>query len=49
MLFIISSDTFALERAARLFPMRTGVTAPSWLVVKGEADHIGAAGIIGAG
>ena len=38
-----------LERAIRLFPIRTGVLSPDWLVVDGRADTIGAAGVQGAG
>ena len=49
MLFMISSDVSGLERLARLFPIRTGITVPSWLVLSGDSDHIGAAGISGAG
>jgi hypothetical protein len=49
MLFMISSDMLGLERLARLFPIRTGVTVPSWVVLNGDSDHIGAAGIRGAG
>ncbi|THH31747.1 hypothetical protein EUX98_g2437 [Antrodiella citrinella] len=39
----------ALERAGRLFPIRTGVTVPDWLVIGNAADKIGAAGVLGAG
>lgn len=49
MLFILSTDSYGLERAARLFPIRTGITVPDWLVVGESADSIGAAGVIGAG
>jgi hypothetical protein len=49
MLFMISSDVPGLERLARLFPIRTGVTVPSWVVLNDNSDHIGAAGIHGAG
>jgi hypothetical protein len=48
-LFLQSTDTEGLERALRLFPIRTGVTVPDWLVVDGRADRIGAAGTEGAG
>lgn len=49
MLFILSSGPHPLERAARLFPIRTGVVGPSWLLVDGRADSTGAAGVMGAG
>lgn len=48
-LFILSNDSRALERAARLFPIRTGVVGPSWLLVGSQADYVGAAGVLGAG
>ncbi|KAG8217230.1 hypothetical protein J3R82DRAFT_5317 [Butyriboletus roseoflavus] len=48
-LFLQSTDTSGLERAVRLFPIRTGVLSPDWLVVDGRADMIGAAGVQGAG
>ncbi|KAF8556922.1 hypothetical protein OG21DRAFT_1505960 [Imleria badia] len=48
-LFIQSTDAVGLERAVRLFPIRTGVLSPDWLVVDGRADTIGAAGVQGAG
>jgi hypothetical protein len=49
MLFMISSDMPGLERLARLFPIRTGVAVPSWVVLTNASDYIGAAGIHGAG
>jgi hypothetical protein len=49
MLFMVSTDMLGLERLARLFPIRTGVTVPSWVVLDGHSDHVGAAGIRGAG
>jgi hypothetical protein len=49
MLFILSTDSAGLENAARLFPIRTGVTVPDWLVI-GDRDLLsGAVGIVGAG
>ncbi|KAF9228756.1 alpha/beta-hydrolase [Gyrodon lividus] len=48
-LFLQSTDTSGLERAVRLFPIRTGVLSPDWLVVDGRADKIGAAAVEGAG
>ncbi|KIK95035.1 hypothetical protein PAXRUDRAFT_780281 [Paxillus rubicundulus Ve08.2h10] len=48
-LFLQSTDISGLERAVRLFPIRTGVLLPDWLVVDGRADKIGAAAVEGAG
>ena len=48
-LFLQSSDPGGLERALRLFPIRTGVLVPDWLVVDERANRIGAAGVDGAG
>lgn len=48
-LFLQSSDPGGLERALRLFPIRTGVLVPDWLVVDEGADRIGAGGAEGAG
>ncbi|KAI6117595.1 hypothetical protein EDD16DRAFT_1520024 [Pisolithus croceorrhizus] len=44
-----SSDLNGLERAVRLFPIRTGVLSPDWIVVGGRADGVGTAGVEGAG
>ncbi|KAJ6488662.1 hypothetical protein C8R47DRAFT_490907 [Mycena vitilis] len=49
MLFLLSTDASGLERAGRLFPIRTGVTVPDWLITSGSADHTGAGGVLGAG
>lgn len=49
MLFVLGNSVDALERVAKLFPLRTGVAAPSWIVTSKEADVLGAAGIYGAG
>lgn len=48
-LFLQSTDPEGLERVLRLFPIRTGITVPDWLVIDGKADRIGAAGVEGAG
>ena len=48
MLFILG-DNSGIERAARLFPIRTGVAVPDWLLVGTEADDVGAGGVMGAG
>jgi hypothetical protein len=49
MLFIIAHDQSGLERAARLFPTRTGLALADWLVVGKRADKQGAYGIEKAG
>ncbi|KAI6129123.1 hypothetical protein EV401DRAFT_2194488 [Pisolithus croceorrhizus] len=48
-LFLEFTDLNGLERAVRLFPIRTGVLSPDWIVVGGRADEIGTAGVEGAG
>lgn len=48
-LFLEYTDIIGLERAVRLFPIRTGVLSPDWIVVGGRADEVGAAGVEGAG
>jgi hypothetical protein len=48
MLFILG-DNSGIERAARLFPIRTGVAVPDWLLVGTDADDVGAGGVTGAG
>ncbi|KAH9925275.1 uncharacterized protein B0H18DRAFT_1170833 [Fomitopsis serialis] len=37
------------ERSLRLFPIRTGVPIPDWVVITEHADNMGAGGIEGAG
>lgn len=49
MLFMISNDKSGLERAARLFPIRTGLALADWMVIGKRADKRGAAGIEKAG
>lgn len=48
-LFMHARTDDALERAARLFPVRTGVAVPDWVIIGKDADRIGAAGVQGAG
>jgi len=47
-LFLLG-DNAAVERVARLFPIRTGVTVPDWLVVGTDVDEVGTGGITGSG
>jgi hypothetical protein len=49
MLFIIANDQSGLERAARLFPTRTGLALADWLVIGERTDKQGASGIQNAG
>ncbi|KAK7693141.1 hypothetical protein QCA50_002707 [Cerrena zonata] len=48
-LVLFADDERSLERALRLFPIRTGITVPDWLVVSDEADKIGTGGVVSAG
>lgn len=48
-LVIIYTDEASLERAGRLFPIRTGVSAPNWLYLSPAMDSLGAASLKGAG
>ncbi|KAH9857796.1 hypothetical protein C2E23DRAFT_719844 [Lenzites betulinus] len=47
--FVYGSDLTGLERGLRLFPIRTGITVPDWIVVGPQADERGAGGVEGAG
>ncbi|KAI0306728.1 hypothetical protein B0F90DRAFT_1814573 [Multifurca ochricompacta] len=49
MLFMIAHDQSGLERAARLFPTRTGLALADWMVIGKRADKEGASGIQRAG
>ena len=49
MLFVIHNDKNGLERASRLFPIRTGVAVPDWIIVGDKMDNFGAGGVKGAG
>ncbi|KAF7800246.1 hypothetical protein EIP86_011493 [Pleurotus ostreatoroseus] len=48
-LFIFANDEAGLERALRLFPIRTGVTVPDWIVLSPDADSRGEGGVDAAG
>lgn len=47
--FLLYNDISGLERALHLFPFRTGVAVPDWLVVSEKMDNFGAGGIEAAG
>uniref|UniRef100_A0A8H8CMV3 Peptidase S9 prolyl oligopeptidase catalytic domain-containing protein n=1 Tax=Psilocybe cubensis TaxID=181762 RepID=A0A8H8CMV3_PSICU len=49
MLFMLYTDKSALEKLVRLFPFRTGVGVPDWLVVGEKMDSFGAGGVEAAG
>lgn len=46
---MLSTDDSGLERVARLFPIRTGVTVPDWLIIDSHSDTLGAGAVAGAG
>ncbi|KAI8998905.1 hypothetical protein BD414DRAFT_476389 [Trametes punicea] len=49
LLFVYGADSGGIERALRLFPIRTGITAPDWIIVGRQADERGSGGVDGAG
>jgi hypothetical protein len=48
-LVIYADSESALERAIRLFPIRTGIAVPDWVVLDDKADNLGAGGVQAAG
>jgi hypothetical protein len=48
-LFMDALDEGGYERALRMFPLRTGVPGPEWLVVGEECDWKGFGGVLAAG
>ena len=48
-LFLRADDETGMENVLRLFPIRTGVFGPDWMVISSEAATLGAAGVVGAG
>ena len=48
-MFVSATSPDGLDRIMRLFPLRTGVPVPEWIVVGPDADTKGAGGILGAG
>ncbi|PVG01691.1 hypothetical protein CPB86DRAFT_698784 [Serendipita vermifera] len=48
-LFMAYTDEQGLERIFRLFPLRTGVMVPEWIVTGPKADSLAAGGLLGAG
>lgn len=50
LVLVMYADSEAgMERALRLFPLRTGLTIPDWIVVNEQADSRGAGGVQAAG
>lgn len=49
MLVMYANTEPGLERALRLFPLRTGLTIPDWIITSEHADKTGAGGVQGAG
>ncbi|KAH9946364.1 uncharacterized protein BXZ73DRAFT_37690 [Epithele typhae] len=48
-LFVHGSDAAGQERARRLFPIRTGIAVPDWIVIGPHADERGSGGVESAG
>lgn len=48
-LFLSADDEAGMENILRLFPIRTGVFGPDWMVIGPDAAMLGAAGVTGAG
>ena len=48
-LVMYSDDQEGVERLLRLFPMRTGISVPDWIVSNRNADSMGAGGVEAAG
>lgn len=46
---MFGADASGLEEVVRLFPIRTGVTVPDWLVVSSYSDQTTVGGTMGAG
>lgn len=48
-LFLRADDEVGMENILRLFPIRTGVFGPDWMVISPDTAMFGAAGVTGAG
>jgi hypothetical protein len=48
-LFLRAGDEACMENILRLFPIRTGVFGPDWMVISSDTTTLGAAGVTGAG
>ncbi|KZV94079.1 hypothetical protein EXIGLDRAFT_737520 [Exidia glandulosa HHB12029] len=47
--YVVGTDASGFERALRLFPWRTGIPVPEWIVIGQDADSMAAGGVLGAG
>lgn len=47
--FLQADNETYMEDVLRMFPIRTGVFGPDWMVVGSETVTLGAAGVTGAG
>lgn len=48
-IFLQADNETCMENVLRLFPIRTGVFGPDWMVVGSETAMLGAAGVTGTG
>jgi len=48
-LFLCAEDEAGMENILRLFPIRTGVAVPDWVVVGNHSQLVGSAGVKSAG
>ena len=48
-LFLRADDEIGMENIMRLFPIRTGVFGPDWMVINPDTAMLGTAGVSGAG
>lgn len=46
---IAGTDTEGFELALRLFPIRTGIAVPDWVIIGKDAEKRGMGGVVGAG
>jgi len=49
LMIICGTDEKGFERAAKLFPYRTGVGQPDWIVTGPKMDTLGMQGVVAAG
>ena len=48
-LIVFAYNRTHMENILRLVPLRTGVAVPDWIIIDSNLNHLGAAGVIGAG
>jgi hypothetical protein len=49
MIFLLGADVAGLEKTMRLFPIRTSMSVPDWVIMGRWADQVGAGDVVGAG